>query len=77
MDTTVIREQRTKFHLRIIFDSACEITAPYIGNQRNLFGHGFTLAALHALHDAFPEISEQDICILFAAVKQHHQDAKS
>jgi len=63
-----VGERRVHHHLREIFDDACRITAPFFDPQQSWGNQSQTRYARQALCDAYPNLTQQDIAILFAAV---------
>jgi hypothetical protein len=72
--TTIIgTERRTNIHLRVVFDNACRITEPFFDSEPGMVGvSNLTLFARQTLHDAYPELTDQDIALLFAGVQGFH-----
>jgi len=65
-------ERRTHRHLREYFDNACIITAPLLAANLGMGGAPLHLSALQTLRNQYPQLSQQEIAILFSAVKNHH-----
>ncbi|OGV74195.1 MAG: hypothetical protein A3B82_00665 [Methylophilales bacterium RIFCSPHIGHO2_02_FULL_57_10] len=72
-DTYSGKERRTNSHLRGYFEAACHITKPLLDTKQGFDGRPLTLSALHALREHFPDLPQQDISILFSAVKAFHK----
>ena len=71
-------ERRSNTNLRDIFEDACSVTAPLLDLQLRGGGELLILSAIHVLHDHFPDLSQQDMAILFASVKRFHiENSKS
>ena len=69
-------ERRVHLHLREIFDVACAVTAPFFDPEKGWGGMSLTMYARQALRERFPELTQQDIAILFSAVQRHHREAQ-
>ena len=65
-------ERRVSAHLREVFEQACRITEPFFDAQQTWGGVPMTLYAQQALHQAYPELTKQDVAILFSAVRRFH-----
>jgi len=65
-------ERRAHRHLREYFDNACLITAPLLAAHRGMDGAPMHLSALQTLRNHYPQLSQQEIAILFSAVKNYH-----
>lgn len=65
-------ERRVNIHLRALFESACQITAPFFDSQQGWGNSPLTLYAQQALREAHPELSLQDIALLFSRVQSFH-----
>lgn len=65
-------ERRAHRHLREYFDNACHITAPLLAAHRGMDGAPMHLSALQTLRNHYPQLSQQEIAILFSAVKNYH-----
>ena len=70
-------DRRVNLHIRAVFDSACRVTAPFFDPKDEWGGQAHTMYARQALHDAFPDMTQQDIALLFAAVRRHHQGLRN
>lgn len=66
------KERRINNHLREYFEAACHITTPFLDTKQGLDGMPLKLSALQALRNHYPELSQQDVAILFSAVKNFH-----
>lgn len=69
----VVGERRVRNELREIFENACRVTEPCLSM---LLGPGelpLTTSARRALHEAYPELSMQEVSILFSAVERFHK----
>ncbi len=67
------RDRRSNNDLRLIFDKACEITAPFFDSSQGWGGSSLTMYARQALHEAYPELTQQEVAILYAGVARHHK----
>lgn len=65
-------ERRIHAHLRVSFEAACQVTLPFLDKNLGFEGMPMKLSALRELHNCFPELTEQDVAILFSAVKNYH-----
>lgn len=65
-------ERRTHNHLREYFETACYITTPFLDTKQGLDGMPLKLSALQVLRNHYPELSQQEISILFSAVRNFH-----
>ncbi len=65
-------DRRVNIHLRVIFESACRITAPFFDPKQGWSAAHLTLYAQQALREAYPELSLQDIALLFSGVQSFH-----
>lgn len=65
-------ERRVHTHLRVNFEVACRVTLPFLDRNQGFGGMPMKLSALRELHNCFPELTEQDVAILFSAVKNYH-----
>lgn len=63
-------ERRTQPHLRAVFERAYEIAFPLLDPKRNLQGAGSAHFLRVVLHDAFPELHQQDVAILSVAIER-------
>jgi len=72
---TPVQERRANPELRLIFDHACEITAPFFDATQSWGGSSLTMYARQALREAFPALSQQEIAILYSGVARHHRVA--
>jgi len=66
-------DRRIHHSLRPIFDKACEVTAPFFDSKQNWGGSSLTMYARQTLRETFPELTQQEIAILFSAVTRHHR----
>lgn len=69
---SVENERRVNTHLRLIFEDACRITAPFFDPQQEWSKTHLTLLAQQALRAAYPELTLQDIALLFSGVQSFH-----
>ncbi|TNC94898.1 MAG: hypothetical protein FD121_1493 [Gallionellaceae bacterium] len=65
-------ERRAHRHLREYFDNACHITASLLAAHQGMDGAPLHLSALQTLRNHYPQLSQQEIAILFSAVKNYH-----
>jgi len=67
------RDRRSNIDLRLIFDKACVITAAFFDDSQSWGGSSLTMYARQALHEAYPELTQQEVAILYAGVARHHR----
>lgn len=65
-------ERRANTRVGGYFDRACLLTEPLLGARQNSAGFPLTLSALRLLRESFPDLHQQDLAILFSAVKSFH-----
>ncbi|HEX5363407.1 MAG TPA: hypothetical protein VFW59_04010 [Gallionella sp.] len=68
-------ERRVSPHLRVAFETACKVTAPFFDPKQEWGGMSLTMYARQALREAYPELTQQDLALLFAAVQRFHRGA--
>jgi hypothetical protein len=68
-------DKRVSAHLRVVFEIACEITAPFFDPAQGWGGKSLTLYARQALREKYPDLTQQDIAFLFSAVQRFHRDS--
>ncbi len=66
------RDRRSNTDLRLIFDKACEITAPFFDSRKSWGSSSLSMYARQTLHEAYPELTQQEVALLFAGVARHH-----
>lgn len=66
-------ERRTQHGLRVIFEDACQITAPFFDTAQSWGGVAMMLSARQTLSNRYPELPQQEIAILFAVVSSRHK----
>jgi hypothetical protein len=72
------KERRARHNLRLIFDNACRITAPFFDPAQSWGGSSLTMYARQTLRETYPELTQQEIAILFSGVARFHgQSAKN
>jgi hypothetical protein len=62
-------ERRTRPHLRDMFERAYDVAYPLLDSLQNLKSPGSAHFLRVTLHDAFPELHQQDIAILSVSVE--------
>ncbi len=62
-------ERRSRLHLRDVFDRAYDVAYPLLDSKNNLHTTGSTHFLRVVLHDAFPELHQQDIAILSVSIE--------
>lgn len=67
-------ERRVNHQIRAVFDAACRVTEPFFDPSQGWGGQSLTMYARQALREAFPQLTQQDTALLFAAVQRHHRD---
>ena len=65
-------DKRVNAHLRVVFETACQITAPFFEPGQGWGGKSLTLYARQALREKYPDLTQQDIALLFSAVQRFH-----
>lgn len=65
-------DRRNHNNLRIRFETACRITAPFLQVENGMDGMPMRLSAIQTLRNYYPELSQQEIAILFSAVQNFH-----
>lgn len=73
--TDGVNDRRVQHNLRLIFENACRITAPFFDPAQSWGGSSLTLYARQALRDAYPELTQQEIAILLSGVARFHGGA--
>lgn len=68
-------DRRVRHSLRLIFASACRITAPIFETEENWETASLTMYARQTLRDAFPDLTQQEIAVLFSAVERFHRSS--
>lgn len=66
-------ERRVRHDLRENFAEACRITAAFFDVKQNWAGQSLTIYARQTLRDTYPELSQQEIALLFSAVQRFHR----
>jgi hypothetical protein len=69
------QERRSQHNLRTIFDAACQLTAPFFDAKQSWGGASLTMYARQALREAYPELSQQEVAILYSGVARFHSEA--
>lgn len=69
----VDNERRSRHDLRQIFDAACQITAPFFDTSQSWGSSSLTMYARQALREAYPELTAQEIAILYSGVARFHR----
>lgn len=71
-------ERRAHHNLREIFEEVCEATGACFASTLGPGGSSMSLSARRLMHELHPELSQQEVAILFSAVERfHRQRAKS
>jgi hypothetical protein len=71
--TDGVNDRRVQHNLRLIFDNACLITAPFFDPAQSWGGSSLTMYARQTLRDAYPELSQQEIALLISGVARFHK----
>jgi len=66
-------DRRVQHNLRQIFEGACRITAPFFDPAQSWGGSSLTMYARQTLRETYPELSQQEIAILFSGVTRFHK----
>lgn len=66
-------ERRAQHDLRVIFDAACQVVAPFFDEKQSWAGSSLTMYARQALREAYPELSQQEVAILYSGVARFHR----
>lgn len=70
-------ERRTHGGLRLIFEESCRMTASFFDPEQNWGNASLTMYARQTLRDAYPDLGQQEIAILFSAVQRFHKTAQN
>jgi hypothetical protein len=73
--TAGVNDRRVQHDLRLIFDNACRITAPFFDPAQSWGGSSLTMYARQTLREAYPELTQQEIAILLSGVARFHKGA--
>lgn len=68
-------DKRVHAHLRVVFETACQITAPFFDPAQGWGGKSLTLYARQALREKYPDLTQQDIAFLFSAIQRFHRNS--
>lgn len=68
-----VGERRAQGNLRLIFEGACRITTPFFDAKQGWGNTPLTMYAQQTLRDNYPHLSQQEIAILFSAVRRFHK----
>lgn len=68
------KDRRVNAHLRVVFESACRITAPFFDRENSWGGSSLTMYARQTLREAYPDLTQQDLAILLSAVLRFHRN---
>lgn len=63
-------ERRTNPHLREVFEHAYEVALPLLDPKQNLHSGGSVHFLRVVLHDAFPDLHQQDVAILSVSIER-------
>lgn len=67
-------EQRIHHDLRAIFKGACKVTAPCFESGLGMGGPSLTTSARRMLHETYPELTQQEVALLYSAVARFHKE---
>ncbi len=70
-------ESRVHHDLRLIFEGACRVTAPCFGAGLGMGGPSLATSARRMLRESYPELTQQEVSLLFSAVARFHQANRS
>ena len=74
-ETNGADERRKNNNLREIFEAACQITAPFFDSAQSWGNASLTMYARQTLREAYPDLTQQEIAILWASVERFHKAA--
>ena len=60
-------DRRTEFHLREIFERACDLVSPFMDPSNSWGGQSLSRLAFHAVRDRFPELPAEAVRVLVEA----------
>lgn len=63
--------------LHRIFEGACRVTAPCFGAGLGMGGPSLTTSARRMLRESYPELTQQEVSLLFSAVVRFHQFSRN
>lgn len=67
------KEQHTSPHLHDIFEHACKLTEPLFDAHEGMGGTAnLRVYAQRTLHDAYPDLTMQDVALLVSGVTGYH-----
>lgn len=66
-------ERRKNGNLRVIFETACRITAPFYDPVQGWGNASLTMYARQTLRETYPDLTQQETAILFSAVERFHK----
>lgn len=72
-ETGGVNDRRVQHNLRLIFENACRITAPFFDPAQSWGGSSLTMYARQTLRDTYPELTQQEIAILLSGVARFHK----
>ena len=65
--------RRVNAHLRVVFENACRITAPFFDPDQIWGEVPWTLYARQTLCEAYHDLTQQDIALLLSALQRFHR----
>jgi len=66
-------ERRVQHVLRQRINKACQMAAPFFDSERGWGSAPQTILARQTLREAHPDLTQQEIAIMFSAVSQFHK----
>ncbi|TAN75092.1 MAG: hypothetical protein EPN14_08655 [Gallionella sp.] len=69
-------ERRRNNNLRVVFETSCRITAPFFDPAHGWGNASLTMYARQTLREAHPDLTQQEIAILFSAVERFHKTGR-
>jgi hypothetical protein len=65
-------DRRVHNNIRDRFESACLLTAPFLHAENGMNGMPMKLSAIQTLRNHYPDLSQQEIALLFSVVQNFH-----
>jgi len=70
-------DRRSNNDVRLIFDKACEITASFFDTRQSGGDSSHAEKARQALRNVYPELTQEEVDLLYAGVERYHQSESS
>ncbi|MDD2720153.1 MAG: hypothetical protein PHH47_02445 [Gallionella sp.] len=70
------QDRRSYHNLRDFFEGACLITSPFFDSTQGWGDVSLTFSALHVLRERYPDLTQQEVAILYAGVERYHKFRK-